>query len=140
MGLQNNKAVVLQLVEELWNRGNTGAIETFFSPELAVVVAQHHRELVEAFSDLRVTVDDILEEGDRVAARLTISGTHDAGPFAGQAPTGRKIRYGSFRFYRLADGQVVETWAMQDRLGLLQQLGAVPEPTGDVEWASQRPS
>lgn len=135
MTAQSNKNLVQHLVDELWNRGAAGAIEAFFAPELAQVVAQHYHELVAAFSNLEVVIDDIIAEGDKVAARLTIAGTHDAGPFAGQPPTGKRVRYSSFRFYRLADGKVVETWAMQDRLGLLQQLGATPSPNADVEWA-----
>lgn len=137
MAAEANKALVRRLVDELWNRGNAAAIQTFFASDLIEVVAQHHRELVGAFSELEVVIDDVIAEGDKVAARLTISGVHDGKPFAGQPATGASVRYASFRFYRVADSKVVETWAMQDRLGLLRQLEAIPPPTGDVEWLGQ---
>lgn len=136
MEAESNKDLVQRLVDELWNRGKASAIEAFFARELIDVVAQHHQELVAAFSDLEVVIDDIIAEGDKVAARLTITGTHDLGPFAGKPPTGKRVRYGSFRFYRVAEDKVVETWAMQDRLGLLQQLGVISSPDADVEWAN----
>lgn len=136
MTAESNKDLVHRLVDELWNRGEAGAIEAFFAGELVDIVAQHHRELVAAFSDIAVVIDDIISEGDKVAARLTIAGTHDAGPFAGRPPTGKRVRYASFRFYRVADDKVVETWAMQDRLGLLEQLGVISSPDAEVEWAN----
>ena len=63
-------------------------------------------------------------------ARLTVSGRHTGGPFAGVPATGRFASWGSIRIYRIEGGKVVETWAMQDRLGLLQRLGATPAAEG----------
>lgn len=69
-----------------------------------------------------------------------VSGTHDKGPFAAQPASGKKLSWGSFRFYRIAGTKVVDTWAMQDRLGLMQQLGlALPRDTG-VQWADGAPA
>jgi predicted ester cyclase len=65
----------------------------------------------------------MVAEADRVVTRLTFEGTH-RGPFRGIEPTGRRVRFGAIRIYRLSDGKVVETWAHQDALGLLQQLRA----------------
>jgi predicted ester cyclase len=69
----------------------------------------------------------------RLVARLTLMGTH-AGPFAGRDGSGQRVRWSSIRIYRVAGGKVVQPWAMQDRLGLLQQLGALPE-LQPVNWA-----
>jgi predicted ester cyclase len=80
---------------------------------------------VEAFPDLRLTVEDLMAEGDRVAARVTFRGTHK-GPFQGIPPTNRQVTFTSIEMNRMVDGKVAEHWVEIDLLGLLQQLGAVP--------------
>ena len=103
------------------------------------IAQQQMVEIARAFSNLHVTVEDMIAEGDVVAARLLVSATHDRGPFAGVEPTGRTITWGSFRFYRVHDGRVVASWAMQDRLGLFQQLGLIPPLDDAVHWAADQP-
>ena len=68
-----------------------------------------------------------------------LSATH-TGPFAGRAGTGERVSFASHRMYRVADGKIVETWAMQDRLGLLDQLGLVSIAAADINWAGGRPA
>jgi predicted ester cyclase len=75
----------------------------------------------------------MIGEGDKVVARLRASATN-TGPFAGQSPTGNKVEIRSIRIYRIANGKIVETWAMQDRLGLMEQLG-FEQPDSGVNWA-----
>jgi steroid delta-isomerase-like uncharacterized protein len=79
------------------------------------------------FPDCRLVLEDLLAEGDRVAARWTFRGTH-AGGFLGIAPTGKPVSMSAIEVNRVADGKVVEHWVALDQLGLLQQLGAVPAP------------
>jgi predicted ester cyclase len=74
-------------------------------------------------------------EGEKVIARLDIHGTN-TGSFAGQPPTGKKVKFHSFRIYRILDNKIVESWAMQDRLGLLEQLGFVQSTSSNVNWGS----
>jgi len=76
-----------------------------------------------AFPDLVWTVEDMVSDGDTVAVRYTMRGTHQ-GPFAGVSPTGRAVVAQSMAFYRLVDGKIVEERAQLDMLGVLQQLGA----------------
>jgi predicted ester cyclase len=76
----------------------------------------------------------MIGEGDKVVARLVATATN-TGPFAGQPATGKKVEIRSIRIYRIADNKIVETWAMQDRLGLMEQLGFV-QSAGGVNWAS----
>jgi predicted ester cyclase len=93
--------------------------------------------VLRGFPDLHVTIEDkLIAEDDMVVARLTLTGTH-TGPFAGQPGGGQRVRWSSIRIYRIADGKVVETWAMQDRLGLLQQLDAIAAREA-VNWAGGR--
>lgn len=109
MDSAKNKALIRRLVKEVWNEGGAGAIHEYFEADL---------------------VDEV-----KVAARLLVSGTHDKGPFAAQPASGKKLSWGSFRFYRIAGNKVVHTWAMQDRLGLMQQLGLAPSRDTGVQWA-----
>jgi len=74
------------------------------------------------FPDLRVGIEDILAEGDRVVARTMTEGTH-TGPFLGHPPTRRRFRADGLDIFRLRDGKLVEHWAVFDTLGMLIQLG-----------------
>jgi predicted ester cyclase len=83
--------------------------------------------LREAFPDITFTVEDMIAEGDLVATRWTATGTND-GEFMGMEPTGRQATIGGMTIQRFKDGRIVEGWTQQDALGLLRQIGAVPEP------------
>jgi len=77
------------------------------------------------FPDIQWTLDEMVAEGEKVAARFTMKGTH-RGTFLGVPPTGATIVVQSMAFYRLSGGQIVEEHGLPDMLGLLQQIGAVP--------------
>ena len=79
------------------------------------------------FPDIQWTLEEMVVEGDKVAARFTMRGTHK-GTFFGVPPTGKKIEVKAINFYRLRDGQFVEETGVPDLLGLLQQIGGVPAP------------
>jgi steroid delta-isomerase-like uncharacterized protein len=78
------------------------------------------------FPDIQWTLEEMIGEGDKVAARFTMRGTHQ-GTFFGVPPTGKKIAVSAMNFYRLSEGQFVEERGQPDLLGLLQQIGAVPK-------------
>ena len=77
------------------------------------------------FPDIQWTLEDSVAEGDKVAARFTMRGTHQ-GVFFGVPPTGKSIKVQAMNFYRFSNGQIVEEYGQPDMLGLLQQIGAVP--------------
>lgn len=79
-----------------------------------------------AFSDFRAEVLDMICEGDKVVTRKVFHGVH-TGSFQGIEPTGRSVDIHAIDIVRIEDGQVVEHWNCVDRLGLLAQLGALPE-------------
>lgn len=138
MSVQANKQLISGLVDEVWNQHDADTVGRYFGPGLREEIAEHRRQLLTGFPDLRVTVDGgLIAEGDLVVARLTLEGTH-RGTFAGQAATGRVVTWSSIRIYQVADGKVVETWAMQDRLALLQGVGAIAGPV-EVNWAGGGP-
>ena len=78
------------------------------------------------FPDLQVTVEDLIAEGDKVVGRMTASGTHK-GEFMGAAPTNKVVTMQEIHICRFSQGKVVEHWGLEDSMGLMQQLGLVPE-------------
>lgn len=135
----SNREIAVEYADVMWNQHDLERGLTYLTPELAEETALAHvRELFDAFSDLRV---DVLEpgpiaEGDYVVLRVAVSGTHDSAHFAGRPPSGKHMRWESIRIFGFEDGKIASTWAMQDRLGLMQQLGAVTFTASDVEWAT----
>ena len=83
------------------------------------------------FPDIQFTKDLILAEGDLVANREPWTGTH-LGEFMGIPPTGRKVTVTSNNIIRIENGKYAEGWSVVDRLGLMQQLGVIPEENNNV--------
>ncbi len=77
------------------------------------------------FPDMQWTLEDMVAEGDKIAARYTMKGTHQ-GNFFGVPATGKPIVVQAINFYRLVDDQIVEEYGQPDMLGLLRQIGAIP--------------
>jgi steroid delta-isomerase-like uncharacterized protein len=82
-----------------------------------------------AFPDAASSVEDQVAEGDKVVTRWRARGTH-RGPLGELAPTGRAFDVGGITIERVADGRIAEVWVARDELGLLRQLGAMPEHAG----------
>ena len=93
---------------------------------------QFTASFVEAFPDLRLPVEAIFSGEDMVAARVAFRGTH-RGEFQGVPPTGKEVAFSSIEIDRMVDGKVAEHWVEMDLLGLMQQLGAIPEPEHSEE-------
>jgi predicted ester cyclase len=84
------------------------------------VFATLHR----AFPDLHVTVDDLIEEGDKVVCRNTVTGTHH-GQYMGLAPTGKSVAYNEIFILRFVNGRIAEIWGIVDVLSQMKQLGLI---------------
>jgi predicted ester cyclase len=123
MDRQTSKDLIRTMINEVFNAGRADRVPEFFAAGMQAEAAGLHQLLTAAFPDLRVRIDDLIAEEDKVAARLLFSGTHQ-GPFRDFAPTGRPVSFGAIRIYQLADGKVTGSWAYQDSLGLVQQLRA----------------
>jgi steroid delta-isomerase-like uncharacterized protein len=134
-----NKAIVRRLFEELWNKGNLSLADELFSPNYAHYdpstpdvgrgpESEKKRATLyrTAFPDLRLTIEDIIAEGETVMARWSCRGTHK-GDLSGIAPTGKQFTISGVTIARLANGKLAEGWVNWDALGLMQQLGVVPE-------------
>ena len=77
-----------------------------------------------AFPDLRVTIEDMLADGDRVAARVRMTGTHQ-GDFMGVPASGSRVEFETIDIIRIADGKAAEHWGVTDNMALMQQIGAI---------------
>lgn len=134
MNIQENKDLIRREVEAIWNRHKLEDLSEFIGEDLLDESIEHTQQFLTAFPDAQVTIQDLIAEGDKVVARLRGVATN-TGPFAGHPPTGKVIQIDSIRIYRIAGGKIVESWAMQDRLGLMEQLGFV-RSAGGVNWAA----
>ena len=89
-----------------------------------------------AVPDLRVTIQELMAEGDKVALRRSYQGTHRA-QLLGIPATGKPLQIGSISSFRLAGGRIAENWEQWDRLALMQQLGVVPAPNAPFALAGK---
>ncbi len=136
---EDNKALVRRFVDEVQSAGNIDLIDEVCSPEFVnhsappgippdcegiKILTSMFRE---AFPDSYFTVEDMVAEGDKVVTRKTFHGTHE-GEFIGIPPSGRAVSMGLIDIVRISDGKVVEHWSMGDSLGMMQQLGVIPQP------------
>ena len=77
-------------------------------------------------TDLRVVIEDMIAEGDKVMMRYRIEGTHE-GELFGVPPTGRRVSIESITVERVSGSKIREHWRVTDTLDMMQQLGAIPE-------------
>ena len=131
MSIEDNKEFVRRYNDVVWNAHDPEKSLEFLDDEQSV---NHVRQFLVAFPDVQVTIYDMIAEGDKVVARIRATATN-TGPFAGNPPTGKKVEIHSIRIYQIVDDKIVDTWAMQDRLGLMEQLGLVQSAGGKVNWA-----
>jgi steroid delta-isomerase-like uncharacterized protein len=138
MTIEDNKALVTRFVDAFWNSGDESAIDRLMAEGVTLVVngetvrntdalAGFARTLRGAFPDWRSQVEDLVGEGDIVAEQWTGHGTH-RGDFQGVPATGRRVAVPGTVFYRITAGKIVEFRGQFDRMSMMQQLGAVPQP------------
>jgi predicted ester cyclase len=132
-----SKAIFREHFEQIWNNKDASGIERFIAPnyrgfDAAEVISgiegykQHFVTITTGFPDLRITIEAILEEADRVAARWVVEATH-TGHFGDIPPTGKRVRMTGIAIARIRNRQIVEEHANSDALGLLKQIGVIPE-------------
>jgi steroid delta-isomerase-like uncharacterized protein len=137
------KQVYRRFVDEVINKGNISIIPELYHPEYVDhsappgaptggsvfdQVAAIPKLFRGAFPDVHFTIEDMVEEGDWVATRVTGRATHLARPFMGIPPTGWKVTWVSEGFFRIKDNKIVEHYGAPDLVGLRQQLMRKPEP------------
>jgi steroid delta-isomerase-like uncharacterized protein len=95
----------------------------------AEVLKEVFGRLLRAYPDLHITIEDLIEEGDKVVMRNVVTGTHQ-GEYMGIPPTGRSVTYNEIFIARFAGGRIAETWGVVDVLAQMRQLGVIPALEG----------
>lgn len=135
-----NKAIIYRLMDEVWNGRKLEVLDEIVAPDAIIHsptvpnvsrgpegAKEYVRLFWAAFPDLRVTTDDMVAEGDKVALRWSAHGTH-RGRLLGIEPTGKPMTITGQAIYQIRAGKIEEDWINADTLGMLQQLGVVPSP------------
>lgn len=131
---EDNKGIVRALFENA-SQGNFDAVDEIVTEDYVLHPDEVHgpdglKEMVQGYRDalsgLRVTIDQQFTDGDYVASRYTITGTHD-GDLMGAPPTGKDVAFTGITISRCEGGRILEEWEITDTVGLLGQIGALPE-------------
>lgn len=145
-----NKTVAVEGFQTLFGRGDYDAADEFYAPharlhspgepegvENRAQLKEFARRLRDGFPDLRIEIEDVVAESDKVVLRCVASGTH-TGRYRGLPPTGRSFSVSQMVIFRLEDGKLAEAWQEIDALGLGRQLGVVSDdgvgPFGLLGW------
>ena len=140
MSTEENKALIRRLMEEANSKGNLDLVSELLAPDYVLHTPttptgelrapEDYKQLISvqrsAVPDLTFVVEDQIAEGEKVVTRYSASGTHQ-GEFMGAAPTGKQLNTTGIVVSRIAGGKIEEEWLEWDVLGLMQQLGAIPE-------------
>ncbi len=136
---EENKALIQRFVEEAFNRGNLDVADEIYAPNFISheptgpeerspeYVKQFVNTYRTAFPDGHTTIENLIAEGDEVAYRWTFRGTHQ-GELMGITPTGKEVTITGITIDSISGGRIAEEWNNFDQLGMLQQLGVVPDP------------
>ncbi len=137
-----NKAIAARIPLEAFNQGKLEVIDEVIAdnsvdhgtlppgmPSGKEGVKALVKALRSAFPDLKIAIDLQVAEGDLVVQHATSTGTMK-GEFAGMPPSGKSAKWEAIHISRIKDGKIVEHWVVQDQLGMLQQLGFIPQTAG----------
>ena len=135
MSIEENKNIVRRY-QEIYNSNNLDALsevvsENLLTPKIMPGIPTGiegakaaHQIMLTGFPDYQTVIDDLIAEGDKVAARITMSGTN-TGSFIGIPPTGKHVLFTGMYIARITNGKIVEHWGEEDGVSLLQQLGVL---------------
>lgn len=135
----DNQAIFRRVIEEGFGQGNLAVLHELMATDFieheagpgegrglegvkAIVTMLHT-----AFPDVRATIEEMSADGDKLWARVTFHGTH-TGDLLGMPPTGKHVRVEAIDLCRFAAGKLVEHWGVFDRMGMMEQVGAIPRP------------
>ena len=135
---ENNKDAVRRF-NDAFNRGDLDQAVSEFAPNAVIHNSgapdplnvegfkQFGGVFATAFPDGSLTIDDLIEAGDKVVSRVTYRGTQ-TGDMMGTPPTGKAVTISAILIDQFADGKIVESWRLFDQMAMMQQLGRVPAP------------
>jgi len=130
-----NKQLVRTLYEDYINTGALEPVAALVSPDYVAPTGEHGpaafvanlAELRTGFPDIHFTIDQLIAEADRVVVRWTWRATH-TGPFRHVAPSNKPVTNSGIAIYQIINHKITRNWLETDRLGALQQIGALPAP------------
>lgn len=137
--MTTSKELYRRWIDEAWTKGNVDVLDDLHTPDFfdhsglpgvspdTAGVKQFIAGLHAAFSDLAITIEDMVAEGDRLVGRWVMTGTN-TGSFNGMPATGRPVSLSGFDLLRVEGDRFAEVWAVADIAGMLQQLGVMPGP------------
>jgi steroid delta-isomerase-like uncharacterized protein len=136
VSIDENKALARRFIDEIFLEGRAEAVDELltddFTPHTRASTGAGKEDLKQAItrvsaglSDVSMTIEDVIAEGDRVVVRLTSQATQ-TGEFMGLPSSGRTYTIGEIHIFRIRDGRVSEHWHQADLLGMMRQLGALP--------------
>ena len=135
MSIEENKTIVRRY-QEIYNSNDLDRLtevvsEDVLTPNIMPGIPQGlegakvaHRLMLAGFPDYQTVIEDMLAEGEKVAARIRMTGTH-TGEFMGIPATGKRVKFTGIYIARIANGKIVEHWGEEDSVSLLQQLGVL---------------
>jgi predicted ester cyclase len=143
MSTEENKALTRRELEEIFAaKGNVDVAEEIYAPNYishqpagdedlrgVEAIKQFAAGMRKAFPDLEIIIEDQIAEGDKVLTRFRTRGTHQ-GELWGIPPTGREVEITNMSMSRIEGGKMAEEWPAPDRLGMMQQLGVIEQPSG----------
>ena len=119
--LEQNKALVRRMYDEIWNKRQIAAISTFYAPAEVEGTTAFTNEYFAAFADWEFGVEEIMAEGDQVMLHWHALATHH-GEYLGIPATGRRVTFEGMAMLRIADGKIIDDPGYFDMLTIQRQL------------------
>jgi predicted ester cyclase len=136
MSVEENKALVRREIDEAWHKGNLMVIDEIYAANFVdhsafpgttpdrEGIKQFISVIRDAFPDIKLTIEDLIAENDKVVERVTATGTNK-GEFMGIKPTNMQVTVPVITINRFAGDQIVERWSISDQLAMMHQLGVI---------------
>lgn len=140
MSIETNKSLAERYFREIMSQGKTGLVDELFTADCELTITTRPDPMKgrdgvrffvnavrEGFPDVEFTVAQQVAEGDKVLSRWNLKGTH-TGSFLGIPPSGRAVTDHGHDVFHMKDGRIHRVWVNEDALGLMKQIGVIPEP------------
>jgi steroid delta-isomerase-like uncharacterized protein len=137
MSAEKNKNIAREYIEQVWNGRRPDLIEQYMAENVVhhdatgvtdrATIQKVIVSTLEAIPDFKVGIEAAIAEGDLVVLRQTLSGTQQ-GEFMGLPASGKQFSAKAVYILRIAGGKITDLWGLNDTLGIMQQLGAIPAP------------
>jgi predicted ester cyclase len=137
MSVDTNKALARRFIEHVFVAGHADAVDDLVTPSFVShglpgtgpeVMKAAIARVAPPLTDSSMVIEDSVGEGDRIAIRLTSSAVQ-SGLFMGMAPTGKRYTIEELHLFRIEDGRIAEHWHQGDMLGMMRELGVLPDPS-----------